>query len=145
MEKEEKIIVRVRAVIINDGKLLTVKHIKNTKFCALPGGHLEWKEGIRECLTREMVEELGVTPVIGRLLYIYNFTSEDSQSLEFFFEILNSDEYTKIDNIKRTHAYEITEIYWMETSGETPLRPNDVWEDFKKGEILSDTIKYIKN
>ena len=42
MEKEKKIVIHVRAIILNDGKLLAVRHPHDTSFAALPGGHLEW-------------------------------------------------------------------------------------------------------
>ncbi len=144
MEREEKIVVRARGIIIHKGKLLGVKHPHNTSFCALPGGHLEWKEDIRECLRREIIEELGVNPVIGRLLYVNNFMDGDiRQSIEFFFEITNSQDYLNMEHLKKTHAHEIAEVCWIEPSGMVPIKPKRLWEDFKKGDILSDQVKYI--
>ena len=144
MEKEEKIVVRARGIIIHKGKLLGVKHPHNTSFCALPGGHLEWKEDIKECLRREIIEELGVNPNIGRLLYVNNFMDGDiRQSIEFFFEIINSHEYLNIEHLEATHNHEIAEVCWIEPSDTTPLLPKRLWEDFKKGKVLSDVVRYI--
>jgi ADP-ribose pyrophosphatase YjhB (NUDIX family) len=144
MEKDKEFVVRTRGIIIHEGKLLGVKHPHDTSFCALPGGHLKWKEDIKECLRREMVEELGVAPEIGRLLYINNFMDGDiKQSIEFFFEIINSQDYLNIEHLKTTHAHEITEVCWLEPTGVVPIKPNRLWEDFKKGEILSDQERYI--
>ena len=146
MQKDRKIVVRARGIILCEGKLLVVKHPHNTSFSALPGGHLEWKEDIRECLRREIIEELGVNPEIGRLLYVNNFIDKDDmQSIEFFFEITNAHEYKNIENIKRTHAHEIAEICWVNPNDIVPLLPKTLGGDFKKGEILSDQIKYIYN
>ena len=144
MEKDKKFVVRARGIIIHEGKLLGVRHPHDTSFCALPGGHLEWKENIKECLHREMVEELGVAPEIGRLLYINNFMDGDiRQSIEFFFEITNSQDYLNIEHLKKTHAHEIAEVCWLEPTGTIPIKPNRLWEDFTKGEILSDVVRYI--
>ena len=144
MEKDKKFVVRTRGIIIHDGKLLGVKHPHDTSFCALPGGHIEWKEDIKECLSREMVEELGVVPQIGRLLYINNFMDGDiRQSVEFFFEITNGKDYLNIEHIKTTHAHEIAEVCWLEPAGTIPIKPNGLWEDFKKENILSDQVRFI--
>lgn len=144
MEKDKKFVVRTRGIIIHEGKLLGVKHPHDTSFCALPGGHVEWKEDIKECLSREMVEELGVLPEIGRLLYINNFMDGDiRQSVEFFFEITNGQDYLNIEHIKTTHAHEIAEVCWLEPSGTIPLLPKALWEDFKKGDVLSNQVRFI--
>ena len=68
----KNIIIKVRGIIIHDSKLLIVKH-KQSQFMALPGGHLEYGEDVVACLRRELFEELGVPPEIGRLLYINTF------------------------------------------------------------------------
>ncbi len=143
MEKKGKIFVRVRGIIIHKGKLLGVKHPHDISFCALPGGHMEWGEDIKECLSRELVEELGVVPEIGRLLYINNFVGDINQFVEFFFEITNSQDYLNIEHLLKTHAHEIAEVCWLEPTSTTPIKPNRLWEDLKKGEILSDQVKYI--
>ncbi len=146
MEKDKKFVIRVRAIILHEGKLLGVKHPHDTSFCALPGGHLEWKEDIKECLRREIVEELGIEPQIGRLLYINNFMDGDiRQSVEFFFEITNSHEYKNknINDIARTHAHEIVEIVWVGPTDDIRILPKSLAEDFKAGKILSDQVKYI--
>ena len=70
--ENKNIIIKVRGVIIYEDKLLIVKH-KQSEFMALPGGHLEYGEDVITCLKRELVEELGVVPEVGRLLYISTF------------------------------------------------------------------------
>jgi len=144
MEIDKKFVINVRGIILHEGKLLVVKHPHDTSFCALPGGHLEWREDIKECLKREMVEELGVVPEIGRLLYINNFIDREvKQSIQFFFEILNSKDYLNIEHLKTTHAHEIAEVCWLEPGGSTPILPKGLWKDFKDGNLLSDQVRFI--
>lgn len=142
MQKET--VVRARAIIINDGKLLGVKHPLATSYCVLPGGHLEWQEDIKQCLEREVVEELGIKPEIGRLLYVNNFIDRDKkQSIEFFFEITNSAEYKNMENLERTHAHEIAEIVWISPTDDILILPKEFGDDFKAGKILSDEVRFI--
>lgn len=142
----KKFAIRCRAIIINEGKLLVVRHGKDVDFCALPGGHLEWGEDIKKCLQREIVEELGVNPKIGRLLYVNDFIdTENTHSVEFFFEILNSSDFKNIENKVRTHAHEIYELCWVGPEDSISILPKDLLKDFKRGEILSDQVRCVHN
>jgi ADP-ribose pyrophosphatase YjhB (NUDIX family) len=144
MEKDKKFAVRVRGIILSEGKLLTVKHPHNMSFCALPGGHLEYGEDIKKCLEREIIEELGVKPDIDRLLYVNNFMDGNiRQCVEFFFEITNGDDYKNLENVTKTHAHEIAEVCWISPADDIPLRPAQLWEDFKSGNIISDQTRFI--
>ncbi len=145
MSIDKKFLIRCRAVIINDDKLLVVR-IMDNKFYALPGGHLEWGEDIKECLSREIVEELGIKPEIGRLLYINNFIEkENEQSIEFFFEVTNGKDYLDIHNLTRSHAHEISEMLWVSQTDNIKILPKKLAEDFKAGNILSDTTRFMKD
>jgi 8-oxo-dGTP diphosphatase len=138
-------LIRCRAIIVYDNKLLIVKHSIESKFYAIPGGHLEWGEEIQEALKREVVEELGIEPQIGRLLYINNFTEEDErQSIEFFFEITNAKDYLDIDNLGGTHKFELVEIKWASKEDNYNILPEQIQIDLKNNTILSNTIRFIK-
>jgi 8-oxo-dGTP diphosphatase len=64
--------IRVRAVIVRDGKLLMDRthHWERRPFYWLPGGGLEPGETSAECLRRELMEEAAVEIEVGRLLYV---------------------------------------------------------------------------
>ncbi len=136
--------VRVRGIIIYEGEILVVKHRKDDDFYALPGGHLEYGESVLECIKREMLEELGVTPVVGKLLYVNNFMDkkDDSQSIEFFFEITNGADYKNTSNLEKTHAFEIVELVWVKQSDDVKILPMQVGTDFKNGEIGKRELKF---
>src|SRR5512133_2601574 len=132
MQDKKKIIIKVRAIILHEGKLLVVRHPHDTSFVALPGGHLEWGEDIKECLSREMVEELGVRPDIGELLYINNFTQPDGkQHIEFFFKVKNGMDYLDTEKLARSHAHEIAEIVWINPTDSIRILPKSFGEDFR--------------
>jgi 8-oxo-dGTP diphosphatase len=144
--EEKKTIVKVRAIILHEGKLLVVRHPHDLSFAALPGGKLEWSEDLKECMSREIVEELGVKPDIGRLLYVNTFTQTDNKHyLEFFFEIKNAVEYLNTADLVRSHAHEIAEIVWIGSADDVRILPKTLAEDFKAGRIVSDEVRYIKD
>lgn len=144
MSENKKFVIRCRGVILHEGKLLVVKHIGNTSFAALPGGHLEWGEDVKECMRRELIEELGVEPQIGRLLYINTFADgEYIQPIEFFFEILNGAEYVDITDRVRSHAHELAEILWVSQDDGIKILPKQFADDFRAGDLLADEVRYV--
>ena len=69
MEKRPR--VRVAIVVVHDGKILLVEHTKEErKYWLLPGGGLEWGEGLKEALSREVEEETGLEVEVGDLLFV---------------------------------------------------------------------------
>jgi ADP-ribose pyrophosphatase YjhB (NUDIX family) len=145
MNPHTKFIVRARAIIVHEGKMLVVKHSPGSNYYALPGGHLEPNETPAVCCEREIVEELGVKPLLGRLLYIHTFKNKGvDDALEFFFEVTNSKDFTNLDGLDRTHAYELAEILWIDPTTDINLLPKSVLEDFKAGTLLSSSVRYTQ-
>jgi hypothetical protein len=58
-----------------------------------------------------MIEETGIKPIIGQLLYVQQFEWHDMEQMEFFFHITNADDYVKIDLSKTTHGAEEIEAF----------------------------------
>lgn len=110
--------VNVRGIIINDqGEIFCQKLTANTgkgrDFWCTPGGGLEMGESLLDGLRREMIEETGVKPEIGKLLFIQQFAESGEQSahgpneqLEFFFLITNWQDYQQIDLEQTSHGVE---------------------------------------
>jgi ADP-ribose pyrophosphatase YjhB (NUDIX family) len=112
-----------RGIVLHEGKLLCVRlkpyrdpsRSTANDFWCVPGGGLEGDESIIACTEREMIEETGVKPVIGNLLYVQQFTDGETKFVEFFFHITNSQDYLHIDLSKTTHGEEeIEEIGFVE-------------------------------
>ena len=135
--------VRCRAVIIHEGKLLTVRH-SGKDFLALPGGHLEFGEDPQECIHREVVEELGIEPVIGRVLFVNSFVSAGVQSIEFFFEVTNAADYLELENTHRTHAHEIDEYVWVSPGDDATIKPTKFAEHFFSGAAMPVQTVFLK-
>jgi ADP-ribose pyrophosphatase YjhB (NUDIX family) len=132
-------------VIVHEGKLLLVRHSGGRDFFAFPGGHLDFGEDPRECIHRELVEELGVAPAVGRLLYVYSFVhNEEKQSIEFFFEIVNGVDYMHHEEKDKSHAHEIAETVWVGKEDEVQILPEEVGQAFKEGALFEEGVRFIK-
>lgn len=140
----KEFVVRCRGVILDNGELLVVAH-PGHNYYALPGGKLEFGEEPISCMKRELIEELGIDPQIGRLLYVNSFASGDVQTVEFLFEILNSGDYRDYEKYERTHAFELAGLEWIKPENSKELLPKKLAEDFKNGSLFSDTPKFIYN
>lgn len=87
-----------RAIIHHDGKFLLTRLRQFPTFWCLPGGGLENGESIIDCLKRELVEELGIEPDVGQLLYVHQIRENSQHSGPgFFFDIKNSIDYLTIN------------------------------------------------
>jgi ADP-ribose pyrophosphatase YjhB (NUDIX family) len=127
--------ISVRGVAIHDNKLLCVRHKNGPEYWALPGGGLEAGEALTAGVERELIEETGVKPVVGNLLYIQQFKEDDKEYLEFFFHIINSQDYMSVDLAATTHGVlELEAIEFVDPSA------NYVLPKFLSTEKLGDFI-----
>jgi 8-oxo-dGTP pyrophosphatase MutT (NUDIX family) len=53
--------VAVRALIVSDNKMLAVKEVDSGDWWAIPGGGVDYGESLKDCLLREITEEIGVS------------------------------------------------------------------------------------
>lgn len=114
--------IRLRAIIEHEGKMLLVQGKARTHW-ALPGGHLEDGESLSDAMCREIVEELGVEPMLGRILYVYQlFFANGKESLEFFYEVTNGADFLDIDRGQTTHGeLELAEHAFLDPVQSTEL------------------------
>lgn len=107
----------VRAIVLHEGKLLAVRlnHYEGAiklpqDFWCLPGGGVDEGEALTDALHREMLEETGIAPQLGNLLYVHQFSDAGMNFVEFFFHVTNGQDYLQIDLSKTTHGeHEIAE------------------------------------
>lgn len=101
--------VTVRGVIYADGQVFAQRLITErgiNSFWSIPGGKLDPAESLTVGLEREMIEETGVKPDIGQLLFIQQFKNDTHDFIEFFYHIKNASDYESIDLASTTHGLE---------------------------------------
>jgi ADP-ribose pyrophosphatase YjhB (NUDIX family) len=125
-----KIRIAVRGIIVHDGKLFCLRlkpYNRKTReyYWCTPGGGMDNGESILDALSREMIEETGIEPVIGNLLYIQQFKEKDTRNeqLELFFHITNSQDYLQIDLSLTTHGEEEIEEFAFVDPTKTQIKP----------------------
>ena len=72
--------------------LLTTESHQNKTFTKLPGGGLEFGEGLRQCLEREFLEEFALPIIVGEHIYTTDFFqrsafNENEQVLSVYFRV----------------------------------------------------------
>lgn len=122
----------VRGVIVDQSGDIFAQQLNKTiakgnDWWCTPGGGVEDSENLFDALKREMIEETGVKPEIGRLLFVQQYTEgENSEQLEFFFHITNSGDYTDVDLAKTTHGELEVANFGFVNPKEVNLLPNDL-------------------
>lgn len=96
--------INVRGIIFNNGQLFAQTLKGDQSYWCTPGGGLDDGESLLDGLHREMIEETGIAPTIGKLLFIQQFHDSAKEQLEFFFHITNNDDYVNIDLASTSHG-----------------------------------------
>ena len=98
--------IRPSAIIIKDGKILTLKYqYAKGLIYAIPGGNLEFGEEIKDALNRELLEEIGVETTLGEVWAIAETFHEQENTIHFIFKsntlstepLLNPEETTALE------------------------------------------------
>ncbi|MDC0449139.1 NUDIX domain-containing protein [bacterium] len=116
--------INVRAIIPHNGKLLLAKNKNLPGYWCLPGGGLDEGEELKEGLSREVFEETGIKPKVGKLLFIQQIGDGEKYNYpEFFFLVENGSDYEDLDLAKASHASEELESMEFVDVSREPILP----------------------
>lgn len=107
-----------RLVIIKDKKILLCEM---WYFWWLPGWGIDWWENIQTALNRESIEELWISAVFDKVVFIQDFLvnfhdmQTHNHALEYFCTVKNnSDFYDVVDSYHNSsHAHELKDLNWF--------------------------------
>ncbi len=78
---EPKIFAAMKALIIEDGKILALKkNINGKSIWDIPGGRMHYGEDPEDCLKREVLEETGLQIEIAAPIGVWHFFRETDKS-----------------------------------------------------------------
>lgn len=114
--------VRVYGVCLEEDKVLCLQeNFEGKSYCKLPGGGLEFGEGVIECLKREFLEELNVQiEIIGHLYtqedFVESFLKNGKQLLFIYYIV-------RIINLADLNIGDknITGVTWRRIDGINPF------------------------
>ncbi|MBN2039481.1 MAG: NUDIX hydrolase [Spirochaetes bacterium] len=104
----ENIRIRVAAIIIEDSNILLIAHKKDDNiYWLLPGGGVKEGEALKEALSRELKEELGISVKVNEVALISDSIAPDLGkhilNICFFCDYKSGD--YKLGNEKRLYSY----------------------------------------
>lgn len=124
---------RVRAIIIEDEKILLIKRVKPQKtYWIFPGGGIENGEENKQALIRECKEELGVDVEVGKLFAqtVFYWDGQPEENFFYFCKIVGGEigsgsgrEYENDTYYEGTHEIEWVDIEKLE---DIQLLPEEV-------------------
>lgn len=104
--------IRVAVALCEDNKLLLVEHRKNERnYWLLPGGGLEWGEGVKEAASRELLEETGVKAEIGHLLLVSETVAP--HGARHLLHLVFSARKVGTSSVARLEEERITDVRWV--------------------------------
>jgi 8-oxo-dGTP diphosphatase len=141
----QKIRVRVCGILIENDKVLMVKHkalFDDGFFWCPPGGGIDFGEKIEACLHREFAEETGLQIKIGKLLFVNEYIKTPLHSIEFFYEVKAETKNAKLGHDPELDQQIMLALEWLsieEISTKTQSEIHAKFWQLKRFEDLATT------
>ena len=128
--------IRVYGILINENKQVLVadEYIRGGMYTKFPGGGLEFGEGTRDCLKRELKEELGIDAEIGDHIYTTDYFQmsafrPDDQIISIYYFARQLEEL-KVPLRTKPFDFDEQQMEIYTNTGETETFRLVEWDDF---------------
>ncbi|MEH7380201.1 NUDIX domain-containing protein [Bacillus sp. JJ1533] len=135
MTNPNKIVVALKGVIVNDGKVLIVQRAKDDEIgggtweCV--GGKIEFGENLETALLREIKEEVGLSVTVEKILYATTFKTAPTRQVVILTYQCNS---TSKDVVL---SNEHSNYKWATKDQLRLLLSQEIINDFEKNNVFS--------
>jgi len=141
--------VRVYGILVNHKKqvLVSDEYIRGGYYTKFPGGGLEFGEGTRECLKRELREELGIDSEIGEHIYTTDYFqlsafNPDHQIISIYYYASPLEEL-KVPMKNAAFDFDDQQMAIYDKTGETETFRLIDWDDFSEETVTLPIDKYV--
>ena len=141
--------IRVYGILVNDKKqvLVSDEYIRGGYYTKFPGGGLEFGEGTRECLKRELKEELGIDSKIDEHIYTTDYFqlsafNPDHQIISIYY-FASPLEELKVTLKNSPFDFDEQQIAIYNKTGETETFRLVDWNDFSEETVTLPIDKYV--
>ena len=143
--------IRVYGILINDKKQVLVadEYIRGGLYTKFPGGGLEFGEGTRECLKRELNEELGIEAEIGDHIYTTDYFQmsafrPDDQIISIYYFARQLEEL-KVPIREKQFDFDEKQMEIYKNTGETETFRWIDWNNFSEETVTLPIDKIVAN
>lgn len=141
--------IRVYGILINDKKQVLVadEYVRGGLYTKFPGGGLEFGEGTRDCLKRELREELGIEAEIGDHIYTTDYFQmsafrPDDQIISIYYFAKQLEEL-KIQIREKQFDFDEKQMEIYKNTGETETFRWIEWNNFSEETVTLPIDKIV--
>ena len=141
--------IRVYGILINDMKQVLVadEYVRGGLYTKFPGGGLEFGEGTRDCLKRELKEELGIGAEIGDHIYTTDYFQmsafrPDDQIISIYYFAKQLEEL-KVPIREKQFDFDEKQMEIYNNTGETETFRWIEWNDFSEETVTLPIDKIV--